>query len=202
MATLIRWMAGCPGGVWRLGLAAVSGIAAPLIWSGGLLAGPAAAATCGLAASPRNVARPSLSWCSPSAWPGCWSGLSTARSSRPPSREASARGRREGNPGCSLDRDRDPRSPGPAQPRKRSRQTRPADVRLARWDDRRVEVTGIDPWVRFDLPVARLLRHPDSLFSRRNRRLVPDAVAADLPRLALVQAGRPSGWPATWASAG
>jgi hypothetical protein len=31
------------GGAWRLGLAAVSGIAAPLIWSGGLLAGPAAA---------------------------------------------------------------------------------------------------------------------------------------------------------------
>ncbi len=29
-------------GVWRLGLAAVSGIAAPLLWSGGMLAGPAA----------------------------------------------------------------------------------------------------------------------------------------------------------------
>lgn len=28
----------------------------------------------------------------------------------------------------------------------------PADVRLARWNDGRVEVTGIDPWVRFDLP--------------------------------------------------
>jgi hypothetical protein len=27
----------------------------------------------------------------------------------------------------------------------------PADVRLARWNDGRVEVTGIDPWVRFDL---------------------------------------------------
>src|SRR5271157_3326547 len=31
------------GGVWRLGLAAVSGIAAPLFWSGGMLAGPVAA---------------------------------------------------------------------------------------------------------------------------------------------------------------
>jgi len=29
----------------------------------------------------------------------------------------------------------------------------PADVRLARWNDGRVEVTGIDPWVRFDLPL-------------------------------------------------
>jgi len=28
----------------------------------------------------------------------------------------------------------------------------PADVRLARWNDGRVDVTGIDPWVRFDLP--------------------------------------------------
>jgi hypothetical protein len=28
----------------------------------------------------------------------------------------------------------------------------PADIRLARWDDGRIEVTGVDPWVRFDLP--------------------------------------------------
>ena len=31
-------------------------------------------------------------------------------------------------------------------------QLAPADVRLARWHDGCVEVTGIDPWVRFDLP--------------------------------------------------
>ena len=44
MATLIAlegWLS--RGGVWRLGLAAVSGIAAPLLWSGGMVAGPAAA---------------------------------------------------------------------------------------------------------------------------------------------------------------
>ena len=44
VATLIAlegWLS--RGGVWRLGLAAVSGIAAPLFWSGGMLAGPAAA---------------------------------------------------------------------------------------------------------------------------------------------------------------
>ena len=28
----------------------------------------------------------------------------------------------------------------------------PTEVRLARWHDGRVEVTGVDPWVRFDLP--------------------------------------------------
>jgi hypothetical protein len=28
----------------------------------------------------------------------------------------------------------------------------PADIRLARWDDGRIEVTGVDPWIRFDLP--------------------------------------------------
>ncbi len=45
VATLIAleaWL--CRRGAWRLGLAALSGVAAPLIWSGGLLAGPAAAA--------------------------------------------------------------------------------------------------------------------------------------------------------------
>jgi len=44
VATLIAlegWLS--RGGVWRLGLAAVSGIAAPLLWSGGMLAGPVAA---------------------------------------------------------------------------------------------------------------------------------------------------------------
>ena len=43
VATLIAlegWLS--RGGVWRLVLAAVSGIAAPLLWSGGLLAGPVA----------------------------------------------------------------------------------------------------------------------------------------------------------------
>jgi hypothetical protein len=28
----------------------------------------------------------------------------------------------------------------------------PAEVRLARWNDGQVEVTGPDPWIRFDLP--------------------------------------------------
>jgi hypothetical protein len=28
----------------------------------------------------------------------------------------------------------------------------PAEVRLARWNDGQIEVTGIDPWIRFDLP--------------------------------------------------
>jgi len=44
VATLIAlegWLS--RGRVWRLGLAAVSGIAAPLLWSGGMLAGPVAA---------------------------------------------------------------------------------------------------------------------------------------------------------------
>ena len=41
-------------GVWRLGLAAVSGIAAPLLWSGGMLAGPAAAVYLWTRGKPRD----------------------------------------------------------------------------------------------------------------------------------------------------
>ena len=55
VATLIAlegWL--LRGGVWRLALAAVCGIAAPLIWSGGLLAGPAAAVFLWTRGKPRN----------------------------------------------------------------------------------------------------------------------------------------------------